>query len=1192
MRDYFNFRRAMALLTVALVMSLLPTSASAQSWNKRISIHLKSVDISEFFKAINEKSGLEFISSYAEIKHSPKVSVDESDTPVRTILDKVLKPLGFSYQISDGVLSVHGRKPAKDMRLFSGTLRDVEGQPLPGAHVHVVGTKLYTIADGDGNFAIDIPTAETRIEYSFVGMRKKVSIVKAGNSDEYRDVELKYDTDIDEVVVTGYQDFDKNRMAGSVGQISAKDLTLNGFNSVEQALQGKLAGVAVTNVSGMVGRTAKTRVRGTSTMFGSQEPIWVVDGVIQEDPLPFSTQTLDAQGGITESNFDYIRNFVGNSISWLNPMDIDRITVLKDASATAIYGTKAANGVIVINTKRGKVGSLAVSYSGGMQIGQRLSHKAEEMMNSKERVDVSREIFQRGLTASWSNNNIGYAGVLQDYLFGRITAQEFETQVAKLETNNTDWFDLLFRNPVSQNHSVSLSGGSEMARFYASMSYNQTNGTAIGNDQNSYSAHVGLNMDFSKKFRVSVDVSGNRSKTNGFYKFDAYTYAHNVNRAIPAYNEDGTLFYYQNRSLKTGSSGGGYLYNALNERDNTGNQNVNLSFNTSVNAYYDISKDFQFNSLFSVNASSVKGESWATERSNYIADKRGYDYGEVLPTDSKYKLSGLPVGGELNTSNTNQTTWSWRNSLQFDHVYNKVHAVTAMLGMEMSSTRYKGYSDTRYGYLPERGKSFAQLPATVTNPYSNSAQANPLYENYAGPTITDTKTNNMGLYLTLNYAYDNRYVANMSVRGDASNRFGQYHNEKFNPVWAGGLRWNVDREKWFHEQDIVSDLSVRASWGYQRNMASNFSPSLIVKIPTGAASNITDMRTGDYLLTISNLPYNDLRWEKTFSQNYGVDFGLFESKVRLSFEYYTKKATDLITTLNIPYEYGMETMPVNGGSMKNSGYELTVGFTPVRTKNFTWNVSLNTSKDFNEVTKVGLQSQSYSYVTSGNFYKKGYAASSFWAFKYDGVDPKTGYPIIDLSMADNLTAEEKKDPTNFMVYAGKIDPDFTGGISMGFRYKDLSLNTSLYLRVGGKTFLQSAYQSTYLPSEFENLTNELVNRWTPENTNSSLPGLPDINVKSQQLPNGEYATVYQMYNYSTDRIASTTSLACNNLGLSYSVPYKWVKRHLRLQSLSIGASVTNLFIIHTGDFKGRDPEVAMGQQPRTRSLSLNLNVAF
>lgn len=217
MRDYFNFRRAMALLTVALVMSLLPTSASAQSWNKRISIHLKSVDISEFFKAINEKSGLEFISSYAEIKHSPKVSVDESDTPVRTILDKVLKPLGFSYQISDGVLSVHGRKPAKDMRLFSGTLRDVEGQPLPGAHIHVVGTKLYTIADGDGNFAIDIPTAETRIEYSFVGMRKKVSIVKAGNSDEYRDVELKYDSDIDEVVVTGYQDFDKNRMAGSVG---------------------------------------------------------------------------------------------------------------------------------------------------------------------------------------------------------------------------------------------------------------------------------------------------------------------------------------------------------------------------------------------------------------------------------------------------------------------------------------------------------------------------------------------------------------------------------------------------------------------------------------------------------------------------------------------------------------------------------------------------------------------------------------------------------------------------------------------------------------------------------------------------------------------------------------------------------------------------------------------------------------
>lgn len=1192
MRDYFNFRRTLAVLAATLLLGLLPAATMAQSWNKKISIHLKSVDISDFFMEINKKSGLEFISAYGEMKHTPKVSIDENDTPVSDILDKVLKPLGFYYQVNDGVLSVHGRKPAANMRLFTGTLRDIEGQPLPGAQVHVVGTKLYTIADVDGNFAIDIPTSETNIEYTFVGMRKKTAVIKAGASDEYRDVELRYNTDIDEVVVTGYQDFDRKRMAGSVAQVSAKDLDINGFNSVEQALQGKLAGVAVTNVSGMVGRTAKTRVRGTSTMFGSQEPIWVVDGVIQEDPLPFSTQTLNAQGGIDESNFDYIRNFVGNSISWLNPMDIDRITVLKDASATAIYGTKAANGVIVINTKRGKVGSLAVSYSGGLQTGQRLSHKAEEMMNSKERVAVSREIFQRGLSASWTNNNIGYAGALQDYLFGKISSAEFEKQVATLETNNTDWFKLLFRNPVSQNHSVSLSGGSEMARFYASLSYNDTKGTAIGNDQNSYSAHVGLNMDFSKKFRVSVDVSGSKAKTNGFYKFDAYTYAHNVNRVIPAYNTDGSLYYYQNRSLKTGSSSGGYLYNALNERDNTGNQNNTLSFNSSVNAYYDISRDFQFNSLFSLNASSVKGESWASERTNYIADKRGYDYGAFLPTDTKYKASGLPVGGELNTSNTNQTTWSWRNSLQFDHVYNKVHAVTAMLGMEMSSTRYKGYNDTRYGYLPERGKSFAQLPATVTNSYSGTTMANPLYENYAGPTITDTKTNTMGVYLTLNYAYDNRYVVNMSVRGDASNRFGQYHNEKFNPVWAGGFRWNVDREKWFGKQDIVSDLSFRASWGYQRNMASNFSPSLIVKIPTGAASNITDLRTGDYLLTISNLPYNDLRWEKTFSQNYGVDFGLFQSKVRLSMEYYLKKASDLISTLSIPYEFGIETMPVNGGSMKNSGYELTVGFTPIRTKNFTWDVSINTSKTFNEVTKVGLQSQSYSYVTSGSFYKKGYAATSFWAFKYDGVDPKTGYPIIDLSMADGLTAEEKKDPTNFMVYAGKIDPDFTGGISTGFRYKNLSLTTSLYLRVGGKTILQSAYQSTYLPSEFENLTNELVNRWTPENTQATLPGLPDINVATVQLPNGEYATVYQMYNYSTDRIASTTSLACNNLGLTYDVPHEWLKRHLHLQSLSIGASVGNLFILHTGDFKGRDPEVAMGQQPRTRSLSFNLNVAF
>ncbi len=1183
-RDGYVLRRMLILFVLFMCsLGIWTPHLNAQNKSKRVTINLQSAEIGKFFSEIQKQSGLNFLMTTEEKRNAPKVTVHEKNQPVEAVLDKVLGKLGYIYHIENGLVSIRGRFTQDNTRRLTGVLRDIEGEPLIGAQVRVRDMKIYTVTGTDGSFALDIPVGPCVVDYSFVGMHKKTDIFKVGNADIYKNVELKYATDIDEVVVTGYQDFDKSRVAGSVSQITSKDLDLTGNNTLEQAMQGKLAGVAIQNESGLVGVKQKTRVRGTSTLLGSQEPIWVVDGVIQEDPLPFKATEFDTQGGITEDNFDYIRNFVGNSISWLNPNDIDRITVLKDASATAIYGVRAANGVIVINTKRGKIGNLAVSYSGGVTFGERVSYHALERMNSLDRVAVSKEIFSRGLTASWTNNNIGYAGALSDYLFHKTTAEEFEAQVAKLETTNTDWFKILFRNPVSHRHSVSFSGGSEKARYYTSLSYNKSNGTAIGNDSESFGTHTGINMDFSRKFRVSFDMGGSYGITNGFYTISPYTYAYNTNRAIPAYDDSGALFYYEEAVNRK-------QFNIINERDNTGNKNKTLQLTSSLNAYYDITKDIKFNTLFSVSVSSVKGESWATEHSNYIAKIRGYEYGTELPTSAAYKLSQLPVGGQYNASNTNQFTWNWRNSIQYDKLFNRVHAFTAMLGIEMSSSKYDGYDDTRYGYLPERGKSFAVVPSTRTNSVSGALIDNPLLTS-STPKITDTKTNNMGLYLTLNYAYDNRYVANLSVRGDASNRFGQYTNEKFNPVWAGGLRWNISREKWFGRQHVISDASLRASYGYQRNMASNFSPSLIVRIPSGSSANskVVDLRTGDYLLYVSNLPYDDLRWEKTFSQNYGMDLGLFNNQIRLSVEYYYKKGTDMISYVAIPREYGIENMPVNSGSVTNSGYELSMGFTPVRTKNFTWNVSLNTSKNFNEVTKVGMQNISWRTSTSGSYFKDGYAATSFWAFKFEGVDKETGYPMIDLTTPEGA---DTSDPTTFMECVGKLDPDFTGGLNMSFRYKQLSLSTNFYLQLGGKKFLAQAYESSILPTEYMNLSTELLNRWTPTNVSAAFPGLPDHALTNIKLPNGSYSTLYEMYNYSTARVVSASSLRCNSISLSYNVPDQWLRKHLHVKSLSLGASVNNIFSIVSKDFHGRDPEVATGQQPRTRSASLNMNVSF
>jgi len=1175
------------LILFSLTFQLQISAEGNQDPSKQISLSFNNEKLSSALKKLEKASGYKLIFNYEDVEPY-KVNASFVRKNVRDILDAffVDKPFIYSLQSPKGVIIITERlRSTNKMRMVSGQVLDVNRSPLPGVNIMVLGIPQKSVTDENGNYIVQISeNSNVTLVYSFVGMKQKELRVKSSFlGSKLNTIILEEDSKMmREVVVTGYQVLDKTRIAGAVSAVSSKDLYLNGVNTLEQALQGALPGVVVTNTSGLVGVRQQTRVRGTSTLAGSQDPIWVVDDVIQEDPLPFNTQTFNSLGDINSDNFDYIRNYVGNSISWLNPNDIESLTVLKDASATAIYGVRAANGVIVIKTKRGKEGVPSVSYSMGLNFGERVSYDRLGMMNSKERVDVSREIFDRGLTANWTNNSIGYAGSLSQYLNKEITYDDFNSKISKLETTNTDWFKILFRNPLSHNHSASISGGNDKTRYFASIGYNSTMGTAIGNSSGSYSGRMGLDMNVSSKLKVSFNLAGANNTTNGFNIVSPYLYASTVNRSIQAYDDNGDLFYY-----KTPISPSIFLYNFINERDQSGSQNKTLTLNSSLNVNYNLNKNVRLQSLFSFNTSSTKGTSYATERTAYIAAIRNYDFGTATPVDDAYKLSKLPRGGEYNDDNNRSTSWSWRNTISYDKIINKVHAITTMLGVDISSTKYNGFSTVQYGYLRDRGESFATVPMTYG---TTSTYINDLYTTKFNRKITDRLTNNIASYLTVNYAYDNRYVLNLSVRADASNRFGRNTNENFNPVWAGGLRWNVGREKWFKPNPLISDLSLRASLGYQRNLASNYSPNLIVKIPTGASSNITDVNTGEDLLSISKLPYSNLRWEKIISSNYGLDLSLIDNKIRLSFETYRKIGKDMIVSLQVPEEYGVTNMPINGGSMDNHGYEITLNITPVRTKNFTWNLGLNTSKNINKITKVGIQNPTWRTAVGGNLHKEGYSSSGFWAFKFTGIDQTTGYPIIDLTTKDGV--DPKTDPTAYMEYVGSNEPDFTSGLNTSFRYKNLSLTTNFYIQLGGKRFLSPAYKTTVLPSEYENLSSELNARWRPGDTNAMFPGLPDKKLKSIPLPGvGTYINYYEMYNYSTARVVSASTLRCNNISLSYMFPQTLTKK-LYCKNLAVSCSASNLFAIVSKDFKGRDSEVSTGAQPRTRSYSLNINVTF
>lgn len=1147
--------------------------------SKTISIKVEKVSVLEALQEINRQSGNIVIFRKEEVeKETKEVSLDLKNVKVIDAVKKVLE--GTTLNCVEKMEKIVITRALQNSVRVKGNVTDADKQPLPGVTIKIKGLTIGTVTDANGNYSLTLPQMDDiTLVFSFVGMESQ-EVKYTGQASV--DVVLREDVkQIEEVIVTGYQQIKRHEMVGAVERIKGDELFSNGTQSIEQMLQGRIAGMSVINTSGMVGTRQKVRVRGTSSILGNQEPVWVVDGMIQEDPLPFKTSEFSALGQVSDDNMDIIRDFVGSAISWLNPDDIEDITVLKDAAATVMYGVKAANGVIVITTKKGKAGRMSVNLNAKLSTTPRMTYKNMELMNSKERVDVSREVIERGLIDNSDLADIGYEGAYKDYVFNRISWEEFNERVDRLETVNTDWFDILFCTPLSQSYTIGISGGSDRFTFRTSLGASLTKGTAKGNDKTSYNGSINISTWIvPEKVRLDARLSGNYAETDAFYKVDPYNYASTMNRSLPCYNEDGSLFYYAR------TKGSPYRYNILHEMDNTGNTNTSVSLNGSFVLAWDILKGLRLSTTFGFGTSNTNGESYATELSNYITEIRGYEFGAYKPADIEYKMSKLPHGGELNNTNDRNVNYTWRWQIDYNWMPSENHRFNFMFSNEIRSTQYKGYSNTLYGYLPGRGKTVMMPPTMVDNGYGDM-RTNSLYEYNYKNIITDRKSNTLSFLFNASYSYKERYVLNLSARTDASNKFGENKKSRRLPVWSAGFRWNLAEEDWMRSIDLFNELSFRVSYGWQGNVAENFGPDLIAEIP---GSGI-DRQTGEYILAIKSLPYPDLRWEKTQTLNLGLDMGFLKNRLMASVNYYVKKTTDLITQQTIPYEFGMTSMPVNQGDMRNSGYELTVTAVPVRTNNFVWNISLNTAKNFNKIESKIDQDQSWRTATQGGLLKEGYAYSSFWAFEMDGLNEKGEPNYVLPQITDEVLAQ---DPSNWMKYAGTLDPDFTGGLNTSLRYKTLTLSASFNLNIGGHKFLAPLFESINgTPNAYHNLTKELINRWREpgDEAFTDIPALPDKNTESFYLPNGEWGHPYTMYNNTIGRVVNASFLRCNSMNLSYSLP-EGILKHIKLKSCSLNVSVSNPFIIVSKDFKGKDPEVATGNQPISQTYTLGVNISL
>lgn len=1195
----------MRLTVILLAAAIFQANASGHA--QTVTLSGKTIPIKKVFTAIKQQTGYVVFSNTNTINDAQNVSLSVKDMPLKDLLDVVLKDLPVTYLIKDKTI-VLSRKapPSADVltipappNTISGVIRSTSGELLPGVSVRLKNTVTGTVTSSDGAFYFTHLPENTVLlitmlgyETLEIGVRKGTngytaytvnkeqakSLLVTDGANLVMNITLhRKDMEIGDVVITGYMNVNKNNYVGAVYSVKADDIKIAGETSIDQMLQGVVPGMSVMVQSGQVGSSPKIRIRGTSTILGNQEPVWVVDGVIQRDPLPMPNGSGSLAGDMSE-----LRLIASNAISWLNPNDIETITVLKDASATAIYGSQAANGVIVLTTKKPKPGQLSVSYNSSFTVGQRPSYGDFDLMNSQELMQFSKEVYEARDSYTADVLPIGYAKLIQQLQRKEIDYATYTAMYRKLETRNTDWFALLFRNPFSQNHSLSLSGGNEKISNRTSFSMQQQNGEAKGNNLTSFAASSNTTLRLGKRLTVNLMLNGSRRETDGFaYEVDPFSYAYNTARTIPMYNDDGSLFYHEKRgdpsTVYPGNTS--YQYNIQNELNNTGNKNATTNLSTTADVNLQITKDLQYQGLLSYTLTNTNVKSYATELSYYISQTRGYEFGSVLSNSPQELASRLPFGGLVQLQNANNNGYTWRNSLVYNRLFGNLHSVTFQGGIEARSALSQGNTDTRYGYLRYRGESYAPVP---TMPAMNSVSNVNLYDLMrTNSSIVNQKSNYLSEYFSAVYGFDQRFIFNFNARLDASNRFGQDKNKRFQPTWSVGGKWRVANEKFMTAAKWLNAFDVSASYGYQGMAVEEVSPYLIAT--DGGLSNIFKQ----YILNIKSLPYPELGWEKTKTWNFGLDVAMFNGRVSATANWY-KKSSNILASRQVPVENGMNAATVFGSLMENTGYDLIVSVTPVRTKDFMWQFSVNTGLARNKLKQNERINTMDDYL-NGTAIVNGEAYSTFYSYAYAGLSHLNGVPTFK-----NLDIKPTENPLDYLVKTGKLEPDFSGGFNTMFRYKNISMSAQFAMAFGNQKRLPVFYNPSGAPTPEQNAPRILNDRWKQpgDELHTNVPAVPPGNPRRFELTmptqNLLILTPYQLYNQSDYMVANADFIRCRQIAVNYEFTQNLLKR-IHIKRLSTSLSVTNPFLVTFDDaWRGYDPETNGWPARRTGSLSFNM----
>ena len=1060
---------------------------------------------------------------------------------------------------------------------ISGTVVSAEdGEPVIGASVMIQGTKVGTVTDIDGNFTLSANRANPMLEISYIGM---VTQKVKGSSN----MKITLQTDsktIDEVVVTGMVKVDKRLFSGSTSKIDASSAKIAGVADISRSLEGKAAGVSVQNVSGTFGTAPKIRVRGATSIYGSSKPLWVVDGVIMEDVVDVSSDQLSSGDANT---------LISSAIAGLNSDDIESFEILKDGSATSVYGARAMAGVIVVTTKKGKAGQAKISYTGEYTMRLKPSYSTFNIMNSQDQMSVYQELQQKGFLnyAEISNaTNSGVYGKMYELLntYDPTTGQfalanTNEARAAYLrdaEYRNTNWFGELFSNSIQHNHSVSITAGTEKAQYYASVSAMYDPGWYNKSKVERYTANFNANYKISKKLNAGIignasyrkqEAPGTISATTNpvtgeisrAFDINPYSYALNSSRAL-----DPNTYYTRNYSP----------FNIFHELENNYIDLNVVDFRMQASLSYKPITKVELTALGAVKYTATTNEHNIKDDSNQAAAYRAMGNSTIQKNnnylytnpDDIYALpvTILPNGGILDRTDNRMFGYDFRASAAYNDVYNEDHIVNLYGAMEVNSVERHATWFRGWGMQYNMG----EIPSWAYAVFKKSQEQGSDYYS-----LENTHERSAAFVGVATYSWKRRYSLTGTYRYEGTNRMGKSRSARWLPTWNLSGAWNAHEESWFEKlKPILSNFTAKLSYSLtaDRGPSSITNSRAVIKADNPWRPSASDKESSLYIAWLAN---QDLTYEKKHELNFGIDAGFLKNRINFTFDIYTRHNYDLIGATNTMGIGGESTKYGNVAKMKSNGVELSLNTVNIKTKDFTWSTDLIYSHMHNEVTELNTYNRLYDYISGYGFTMPGYPQRSLFSIPFAGLNneglPTFYDPDGNITVTGIDMQEYDPERLKFLKYEGPADPTDVGSFGNILRYKNLTLNLFVTYSFGNVVRLDPVFSSSY--SDLSATPKEFNNRWIKPG-DEKFTNVPVIASKQQLKNIADLDKAYQAYNYSTARVAKGDFIRMKEISLAYEFP-KTITQALNIANLSLKLQATNLFLIYADKkLNGQDPE--------------------